>query len=106
VTPEDAEPLAVVLPEALDRRCAAALQQTLIDGLDGPAIALDGSQVQSADIAGIQLLCALVVAAERAGVALGWTSVSPALVTCVQRLGADGVVCLAGVRQEGMEWFD
>ena len=96
----------IVLPVELDVERVEELRDALVRALAAPAIALDGTQVQRIDAAGVQLLCALVLAAERRGVALTWTAVSPTLVTGVALHGVAGVVRLDGVRQEGLEWFE
>jgi len=98
--------VSVILPVELDIDRVREVQAQLLQALETPAISLDGTPVQRADTAGVQLLCALVIAAQRRGVALTWSAVSPALVTCVQLLGAGSVVRLDGVRQEGLEWFE
>lgn len=95
-----------MLPADLDRSAVAELRPRFLEALAGPAITLDGSPVQRADVAGVQLLCALVIAAERRGVALAWSVVSPALVTAVRLLGVERVVRIADVRQDGLEWFE
>lgn len=94
------------LPAALDVAGAPELRALLVAALRHPEIAIDGSKIQQLDTAGVQLLCALVRAAERRGVALRWTVVSPMLVTCVKLLGVGDVLRLDGVRQEGVEWFE
>jgi anti-anti-sigma regulatory factor len=96
----------IVLPVELDLDCVVEVRDQLERALGTPAIRIDGTQVQRVDTAGVQLLCAVVLAAERRGVPLAWTAVSPTLVTCVQRLGVGHVVRLDGVRQEGLEWFE
>jgi anti-anti-sigma regulatory factor len=96
----------IVLPADFDLRCAVGMQARFVEALGGKVITLDGSQVQRADTAGVQLLCALVIAAERSGRAITWTAVSPALVTVVQLLGLHPIVQLEGVKQEGLEWFE
>jgi anti-anti-sigma regulatory factor len=101
-----AEPPLIVLPADLDLTSAAQVHTKFVAALEAGAIRLDGSLVQRADTAGVQLLCALVIAAERRGVVLALTAVSPALVTCVKLLGAQRVIRLDGVRQEGLEWFE
>ena len=98
--------VSVILPAELDIDRVREVRDQLLRALETPAISLDGTQVQRVDTAGVQLLCALVLAAERRGVALTWSAVSPTLVTCVKLLGADSVVRLDGVHQEGLEWFE
>ncbi len=95
-----------MLPADLDRSAVAELRVRFLEALAEPTITLDGSSVQRADLAGVQLLCALMIAAERRGVALAWRVVSPALVTAVRLLGVESVVRIADVRQDGLEWFD
>ena len=94
------------LPAALDATGASELLARLVAALRGSEIAIDGSKIQQIDAAGVQLLCALVRAAQRRGVALRWTVVSPMLVTCVRLLGVGDLLRLDGVRQEGVEWFE
>ena len=98
--------LALVLPTDLDQSVIADLHPRFLEALAEPAITIDGSSVQHADVAGVQLLCALVIAADRRGIPLVWSVVSPALVTAARLLGVEHVVRIAGVRQDGLEWFD
>jgi anti-anti-sigma regulatory factor len=105
VTPVQVEP-PIVLPADFGVRSAAEIQARFVEALDGKVITLDGSRVERADTAGVQLLCALAIAAAQAGLAISWTAVSPALVTVVQLLGLQSIVQLEGVKQEGLEWFE
>jgi anti-anti-sigma regulatory factor len=91
---------------ALDRTVAGDLHARFLEALGGASITLDGSRVERVDVAGVQLLCALMIAAGQRGVQLGWTAVSPALSTCARLLGVRDMMRLDGVRQEGLEWFD
>ena len=94
------------LPAELDVGSVSGFLPRLEQALRGTAITLDGSKLQQLDTAGVQLLCALVRAAEQRGVALAWRAVSPMLVSYVKLLGVDHVLRFDGVRLEGLEWFE
>jgi anti-anti-sigma regulatory factor len=103
------EPIAgteLELPAELDVGSVSGFLPRLEQALRGPAITVDGSKLQHLDTAGVQLLCALVRAAEQRGVALAWRVVSPMLVSYAKLLGVGHVLRFDGVRREGLEWFE
>ncbi|HET7505391.1 MAG TPA: STAS domain-containing protein [Kofleriaceae bacterium] len=80
------------LPAELDRVSVAQLRARVERAGDGASITFDGSRIRYADTAGVQLLCALVLAAEGRGVTVAWLAVSPILVTYASLLGVSDVM--------------
>ncbi len=83
---------AITLPTEIDRADIAELRPRLERLLSGSSLRLDGSQIRHVHTPGVQLLCALVLAAEGRGVGVVWTSVPPMLVTYVRLLGIGDVM--------------
>lgn len=95
----------VELPVIFDHDSTTDVHAQLREALASTEIRIDGARCQHVDLAGLQLLCAFVADAAARGASVRWTVVSPTLVTYVKRLGADRLIQIDGVRQEGLEWF-
>lgn len=85
------------LPVALDQAGVTKLRALVERAGYGTSITFDGSRIRRADSAGVQLLCALVLAAEGRGVTVSWIAVSTVLLTYVSLLGVGGVMRFDGV---------
>jgi ABC-type transporter Mla MlaB component len=83
---------AITLPVELDRVGVTELRPRLERLRSGSSLTLDGSQIRRVHTPGVQLLCALVLAAEGRGVDVAWISVPPMLVTYVRLLGIGDVL--------------
>lgn len=84
----------IVLPVEVDRASVAALRAPFERAPGGTSITLDGSRIERVETAGVQLLCALVLAAEGRGVVVVWTAVPELLVVYVGLLGIGDVIQL------------
>ncbi len=91
----------IALPSVLDRVSIVGLRARIERALDGESIALDGSRIERVETLGVQLLCALVLAAEGRGVAVVWLEVPLTLISYVNLLGIGDVMRLEGMREKG-----
>jgi ABC-type transporter Mla MlaB component len=96
----------ITLPTELDRASLAGLRARLERLSHGATVTFDGSRVRRADTTGVQLLCALVLAAEGRGVVIRWLAVSAVLVTYVSLLGVGDVMRFDGASPDTPEWFN
>jgi anti-anti-sigma regulatory factor len=94
------------LPVELDRASVTQLRARVERAGYGTSITFDGSRIRRADSAGVQMLCALVLAAEGRGVTVSWTAVSPVLLTYVSLLGVGGVMRFDGVPPDDQDLPD
>jgi ABC-type transporter Mla MlaB component len=94
------------LPVELDRESVTQLRARVEHRGHGTSLTFDGSRIRRADSAGVNLLCALVLAAEGRGVRVSWTAVSPVLLTYVSLLGVGGVMRFDGIPQDDSELPD
>jgi anti-anti-sigma regulatory factor len=98
--------VAIELPAMFDVGVVSEFLARLAPALAGPEIVLDGSKLQRLDTGGVQGLCGRGPAADRRGVTVRWSAVSPMLVSYAGLLGVDRVLRFDGVRREGLEWFE
>jgi anti-anti-sigma regulatory factor len=97
---------AIRLPKVLDRTSVHELRPR-IDGAGlGASIVLDGAYLRRVETPGVQLLCALVLAAEGRGVIVTWVRVSAMLVNYVNLLGIGDIIRFDGQRREVREALD
>jgi ABC-type transporter Mla MlaB component len=97
---------AIRLPMVLDRANVHELAPRLEQAEPGASIVLDGSYLQRLETPGVQLLCALVLAAEGRGVLVTWIRVSAMLINYVNLLGIGDILRLDGARREAREALD
>ncbi len=91
----DRLPAAVLLGPLLTIREAMSLKQQFRALFErGRAVDLDGGAVSSADTAGIQLLVALAIEANRRQVEIAWRGASPVLLQSAARLGFSALLGL------------
>ena len=83
---------AIRLPMVLDRASVQELRPRIEHAAAGTSVVLDGSYLQRVETPGVQLLCALVLAAEGRGVIVTWTRVSAVLINYVNLLGIGDVI--------------
>lgn len=62
----------------------------------GDPVTVDGSQVERADTASLQLMAALCLSLRAKGVACNWKDPSPVLLDSMDRLGLSGLLGLQG----------
>jgi anti-anti-sigma regulatory factor len=87
----------LVCPARLDIPAAVDLRSELVARLAARrGIALDVGALAYVDTAGIQLLCAVALAARRQGGALTWVGDSPALAASARQLGLSEILGLPG----------
>lgn len=90
-----AEDTLIALTGALDISRMSELQFQLAAGLEQHLpITLETEQVERVDAAALQVLCAFVRAAEVAGLACRWQSVSPALLDAARLTGLESCLNL------------
>lgn len=104
VTPTNHD--AILLPVDLDKPAVADLRARFERARAGSSITLDGSQLRHVHTPGVQLLCALVLAAEGRGATVVWRSVPPILVTYVRLLGIGDVIRFYGRLPEAVDHFE
>lgn len=97
---------AILLPVDLDRAGVAELRAGLERASHGSSLLLDGSQIRRVHTPGVQLLCALVLAAEGRGATIEWTAVPPILVTYVKLLGIGDVIRFHGRVPAALDHFE
>ena len=97
---------AIRLPAVLDRASVNELRPRLEHATSGTSIQLDGAYLERVETTGVQLLCALVLAAEGRGVVITWHHVSATLVNYVQLLGIGDVIRFDGGRRPARESRD
>jgi anti-anti-sigma regulatory factor len=94
---ESGNAVAVALPARLDIQNAAALKAALLPFESEPsAIEIDGSAVEAADTAGLQLLVALVHGRRTAQRDVRWSARSDALFHAVTQLGLGSALEMTG----------
>jgi len=76
----------------LDRASVHELRPRIEQAAAGASVVLDGSYLQRVETTGVQLLCALVLAAEGRGVIVTWIRVSAVLINYVNLLGIGDVI--------------
>ena len=90
----------ILLPRCLDisvvRTVAAELQGSLLPG----ELTLDVSSIVKVDAAGLQLLCATMVAARARGITIRWKGVPAALTDGARTLGLGAALDLARPRTQ------
>lgn len=97
---------AIRLPKVLDRTSVQELRPRIEEAGAGASIVLDGSYLWRIETSGVQLLCALVLAAEGRGVTVTWISVSAMLVNYVNLLGIGEIIRLDGARRGARKVLD
>ena len=95
-----------MLPVELDRIGGGEIRVSLVGARHGSAILLDGTLIRRVHTPGVQLLCALVLAAEGRGASVTWTAVPPVLVTYVNLLGIGDVIHFHGRIPQSLEHFE
>jgi ABC-type transporter Mla MlaB component len=96
----------IMLPAELDRPAVGELRASLERARHGSSIMLDGTQIRRVHTPGVQLLCALVLAAEGRGASVTWTAVPPVLVTYVNLLGIGDVIHFHGRIPQSLDHFE
>jgi anti-anti-sigma regulatory factor len=94
------------LPKVLDRISVHALRPRIESLGAGASIVLDGAYLRRVETTGVQLLCALVLAAEGRGVTVTWLRVSAMLINYVNLLGIGEIIRFDGTRREARETVD
>ncbi len=81
----------VLLPGSITIMDVGELREPLLGHLDGSAaLAIDGSEVESIEGAGVQLLAAFFKTANEKGIELSWVGASDSLRTAARLAGLDG----------------
>ncbi len=89
---------AIELGDALVISEVETVRAMLLEALqDGEDLFLDGSEIEQIDGAGLQLLAACILEAERMHVAFKWHSASPTLCSAAEQLGLTKVLQLDGM---------
>jgi ABC-type transporter Mla MlaB component len=96
----------IMLPVELDRNAVGDIRASIDGARDGSTILLDGTLIRRVHTPGVQLLCALVLAAEGRGASVTWTAVPPVLVTYVNLLGIGDVIHFHGRLSHSLESFE
>ena len=96
----------IMLPVELDRFAVGEIRGSLEQAHRGSTIRLDGTLIRRVHTPGVQLLCALVLAAEGRGASVIWTAVPPVLVTYVNLLGIGDVIQFHGRVPQSLEHFE
>jgi len=96
----------IMLPVELDRSAVGEIRASLEQAHRGSTIRLDGTRIRNVHTPGVQLLCALVLAAEGRGASVTWTAVPPVLVTYVNLLGIGDVIQFHGRIPQSLEHFE
>jgi ABC-type transporter Mla MlaB component len=97
---------AIRLPLVLDRDSVDELRPRIEHAAPGAAVVLDGSYLQRVETPGVQLLCALVLAAEGRGVVITWIRVSAVLINYVNLLGIGDVIRFDGTHRASRDSVD
>jgi|GEM_PF-4307984 len=97
---------AIRLPLVLDRASVEEVRPRLEHAAAGASIVLDGSYLQRVETPGVQLLCALVLAAEGRGVVITWIRVSAMLINYVNLLGIGDVIRFDGTQRATRDSLD
>ncbi len=97
---------AIRLPRVLDRASVDEIRPRIDQAAVGASVVLDGSYLQRVETQGVQLLCALVLAAEGRGVVVTWIRVSAMLINYVNLLGIGDVIRFDGTRRASRESLD
>jgi anti-anti-sigma regulatory factor len=94
--PSNGKETIIACEASLDIANAASLKTTLLNALSArQSVVVDGAAVEKADTAALQLLSAFFKDASAQGVAVRWTSPSPALCTAAGLLGLKETLALA-----------
>jgi ABC-type transporter Mla MlaB component len=96
----------IMLPVDLDRPGVGEFRASLEQARHGSSIRLDGTEIRRVHTPGVQLLCALVLAAEGRGASVTWTAVPPVLVTYVNLLGIGDVINFHGRIPHSLDHFE
>ena len=96
----------IMLPVELDRSAVGEIRESLERARHGSAILLDGTQIRRVHTPGVQLLCALVLAAEGRGARVTWAAVPPVLVTYVNLLGIGDVIHFHARIPQSLDHFE
>ncbi len=89
-TPEEAGDK-VVLPGSITIMDVGELRAPLLQHLEGDVpLQIDGSEVESIEGAGVQLLAAFFKTANEKGIELSWVGASDSLRTAARQVGLDG----------------
>ena len=96
----------IMLPVELDRNAVGDIRGSLERAHHGSTILLDGTLIRRVHTPGVQLLCALVLAAEGRGASVTWTAVPPVLVTYVNLLGIGDVIHFHGRIPHSLDHFE
>jgi len=96
----------IMLPGELDRAAVGELRGQFERARDGSTIKIDGTDIRRVHTPGVQLLCALVLAAEGRGAVVTWTAVPPVLVTYVNLLGIGEVIHFHGRVPQSLDHFE
>jgi ABC-type transporter Mla MlaB component len=94
------------VPVVLDRNAVGDIRASIDRARNGSAILLDGTLIRRVHTPGVQLLCALVLAAEGRGASVTWTAVPPVLVTYVNLLGIGDVIHFHGRIPYSLDHFE
>jgi ABC-type transporter Mla MlaB component len=97
---------AIMLPSDLDRASVGELRARIEEARGGSSITIDGSRIRRVHTPGVQLLCALVLAAEGRGATVAWTAVPPVLVSYVNLLGIGDVLHFHGRIPHALDHFE
>jgi ABC-type transporter Mla MlaB component len=97
---------AIMLPSELDRAGVGELRTRIEAMGGGSSITIDGSRIRRVHTPGVQLLCALVLAAEGRGANVAWTAVPPVLVNYVNLLGIGDVLHFHGRIPAALDYFE
>ncbi len=90
--------MAIELGDALVISEVETVRAMLLEALQGGEdLFLDGSEIEQIDGAGLQLLAACILEAERMHVAFKWHSASPTLCSAAEQLGLTKVLQLDGM---------
>ena len=84
----------IELGKSLGIREAAELRERLLAAIEAGSLVLDGSAVERADSAGLQLLVSLQRSLAARGETLTYRGVSPALADAAKILGLTAACCL------------
>jgi len=86
----------ILLPRCLDISVVRAVAAELQDALRPGELTLDASAIVKVDAAGLQLLCATMVAARARGAQVRWKGVPPALANGARTLARGVALDLPG----------
>lgn len=86
------------LPDVLDIEVVTTLGADVRAAVASDRLVVEAGDVARIDTAGIQLLCAAVIAAKARGIAIEWTAVSQPVRDAAQSLGVAELLGFAGAR--------